>query len=100
MVVFELVRGALEWLSSVVGVNLDPAVLLAIAGIVVGVYYAREIAGFLRVAATWIQIGTLVGAGLLLAAVLGVAGGYLSLDGGAVEAVLRQLGGVVRSVHV
>lgn len=100
MVLFELVKGALDTAAGVIGVEVSATILLALAAILVGAYYAREVAGFLVSVAQVVQIGGTVAALLLVLLVVGVGLGALSLDGGTVADVLRQLGSAVRSLHV
>jgi hypothetical protein len=100
VVLFELVKGALEAVAGFVGIEVSTTILLALAAILVGAYYAREVAGFLVSAARIIQIGGTVAALLLVLLVAGVGLGALTLDGGTVADVLRQLGSAVRSLHV
>lgn len=81
MVLFELLKSALEFVSSWLGFHIPPSAVVALAMIAAGVYYAREIAAFLVGLARWIQIGGLVSAGLLGLAVVGVAAGWLDVSG-------------------
>lgn len=89
MVVFELVRAGLDFL----GVN--GTLAIGIAVVLVGVYYSRELAGFLAKAAQVLSIATIILGGLGIGAVLGLSMGWIQIDGGLVGSVLRAVGGLI-----
>ena len=89
MVVFELVRAALD------AIGFDGQLALGIAAVIVGVYYSREIAGFLARAGSLISIVALVLGGVGIALLLAASAGLVSIDNGLVGALLRALGGLV-----
>lgn len=75
----------LVWLLETFGIH-GPFILAGVA-ILVGVYYARELAGFLRLAGAWLTMIAMIGG--LFGAVLvgGLAVGAIDLD----SSVITQL---------
>jgi len=90
MVVFELLRGALDL------VGLDGTLAIGIATVLVGVYYSRELARLLSRAAQVVSIAALILGGVGLAVVVGLATGWISIDGGLVGELLRLAGEIMR----
>lgn len=89
MVIYEIVKGALEAGASFLGWRGAPVVALAL--LAVGLWYSRELSGILIGIARWLRIGGVVVAGLAGLAVVGLATGWLSLDSGIVPALLELL---------
>jgi len=93
VVVFEVVRSAL----GAVGVN--GTLALGIAGVLVGVYYSRELAGLLARTAQILSIAGILLGGVGLLLVIGLATGWIEIDSGLVGELLRLLGGIVGGSH-
>ena len=89
MVVFELVRGALDLLGA------NGTLGLGIAAVLVGVYYSRELTSLLARVTQVISIATLVLGAVGLAVVVALSMGWVSIDGGALGGVLRAVGGLI-----
>jgi hypothetical protein len=94
MVIFELVRAVLD-----AALGLDGRIVGGLAAVVVGVYYSREIAGFLGRAASLISIVALVLGGVGIALLVAIGAGVVTVDNGLVGSLLRALGGFLSGMH-
>lgn len=95
VVVVELLEAVLGFLTDHVGYAVPVG---AVALIIGGIWYGRELSSILIGAARWLRIASVVGGGLLLAGVAGVATGALSLDSGVVAQLLELLGSVAEGL--
>jgi len=86
VVVFELLRAALG------AIGLNGTLALGIAVVLVGVYYSRELAGFLMRLAQVLSIAGLVLGAVGLLIVVGLATGWIEIETGLLGDALRAVG--------
>lgn|GEM_PF-3656957 len=87
MLIRELIAGALDLVSGVVG--LEGLAIGAVATVVAGLWYLREAADAFVVLARYARVGSLIGFVVLLLLVVGVATGVV--DGGSLGSAFKQI---------
>ncbi|WP_276258132.1 hypothetical protein [Haloglomus litoreum] len=95
--IFELVEAVLGFLAEHVGVELGVSIS-ALALVIVGIWYGRELSTLLVGAARWVRIGSVVVGVVALVVIGGVTTGALSLDSGVVAQLLELLGSVAEGL--
>ncbi|MBX0348684.1 hypothetical protein [Haloarcula pellucida] len=93
-VVYELVRAAAEFVAPFVGV--EGALVSALAATAVGLYYLREAADLLVIAARWARIASVVVGAVAVVLAVGTYVGIVDLSGGSLVAqAINQISEVV-----
>lgn len=95
LVIFELLRGVLDSLLGFAGADVATPIVAGLAALLVGLHYSRGFSGLLVSAARAVSIGSVVLFGVGVAVLVGVATGWISIDGGIVGGVLRAVGGLL-----
>ncbi|WP_276260577.1 hypothetical protein [Haloglomus litoreum] len=90
MVVVELLEAAVGFLFDQFGIG--GVSVGAVALLLAGLWYSRELSSLLIGGARWLRIGSVVAGVLAIGAVAGIATGALSLDSGVVAQLLELLG--------
>jgi hypothetical protein len=97
VVVYEVVEWLLGFIVDTVGMDLGVSVG-ALALVVVGIYYSREIARFLGGLARWVRVLSVVIGVIAAITVVGVTTGAISLESGIVPKIVEVLGAVAGHV--
>jgi hypothetical protein len=95
LVIFDALRSVLELVLGAAGADVATPIVAGGAALLVGLHYSRELSGVLVSAARIVSIGSVVLFGVGVAVLVGVATGWISIDGGIVGDVLRGVGGLL-----
>lgn len=92
LVIFDLLRSVIDSALAFAGADVATPVVAGIAGLLVGLHYSRELSGLLVSIARFVSISSVVLFGVGVAVLVGVATGWISIDGGIAGDVLRGVG--------
>ena len=92
LVIFDLLRGVLDAVLGFAGADVAAPIVAGGAALLVGFHYSRELSGVLVSAARVVSIGSVVLFGVGVAVLVGVATGWISIDGGLLGDVLGGIG--------